>query len=239
MVIFPSVWMDFTLVPSHRGLGCSAANGFWDFCRTWPLWDHFSFEHRTVLAVDSTQEPRLSQPPRVLGALKHKLCKALAPGSRASLGRLAGAEGAGAEGAGARALGRSLQSHYFDTFLFSFGEQVYPPASWLRRKVMVIGGTLSPLESHCWMSPLPFCFSLQLTDLGTAPTTASRSIHTHKCATPASSLSSLSCFFKKKTKKLLLWFVLCSPGAASASLVNLPLFSALWWLMGQFWRLGQ
>lgn len=160
MVIFPSVWMDFTLVPSHRGLGCSAANGFWDFCRTWPLWDHFSFEHHTILAVDSTQEQRLSQPPRVLGALKHKLCKALAPGSRASLGRLAGAEGAGAEGAGARALGRSLQSHYFDTFLFSFGEQVYPPASWLRGKVMVIGGTLSPLESHCWMSPPPFCFSL-------------------------------------------------------------------------------
>lgn len=51
------------------------------------------------------------------------------------------------------------------------------------------------------MSPLPFCFSLQLTDLGTAPTTASRSIHTHKCATPASSLSSLS-WFKKKTSAL-------------------------------------
>lgn len=147
MVIFPSVWMNLTLVPNHQRLGCSAANGFWDFCRTWQFWDHFSFEHRTILAIESTQEPRLSQPPRVLGALKHSYARPW----------LLAAELLKGDWLGSRVLRRFLQSHYFDAFLFSFGKQVYPPVSWLRRKVMVIGGTLSPLESHCWMSPLrPF-----------------------------------------------------------------------------------
>lgn len=47
----------------------SLYNGFWDFRRTRQFGDHFSSEHRTILAGDGAREPKLSPPPRVFRAL--------------------------------------------------------------------------------------------------------------------------------------------------------------------------
>lgn len=113
MVTFPSVLMDLTLTPDLQRLGCSASNGFWDFHRTWQFLDHFSFEHRTILAIDRAQEPKLSHPPRVFRALKRSYARPWVLEAELLMDDLLGL----------RTTQRHfLQSHYFDTFLFSFLE---------------------------------------------------------------------------------------------------------------------